>query len=253
MLDSEGIPALRKAFTPTLGLSIAPLKSAHFEGTGGLFFRLNTEEGDNRVALFTCAHVTHPPPLFENKVYTRSNDSQPREDIILLGTGSYDDAVAAIMKFIGDQTIVITTWEAARDRLPEPKEDEPRGVKSKRKELTDLIDAARNKIEEANQLHTDVTKHFTTTASRVIGFVLHCAKIEVGEDRFMYDWSFIQMDEDKIEWGDFKGNKLFVGSSFFFWGFLLFFWSDGYFSHFPFVQQAGTRQTSTGLIICSLR
>ncbi|KAG8910824.1 hypothetical protein FRC02_006996 [Tulasnella sp. 418] len=213
MFDSEGIPALRKHFTPTLSLSIAPIKSPHFEGTGGLFVRLNTEEGDNRIALLTCAHVAHPPPLFENKVYTRKNDSQLREDIILLGTASYDKAVTAIMKFIGDQTIAISTWEATLRRLPEPKEDEPRGITSKRKELTDLIDAANNQIEEANQLHTDVTKHFTTTASRVLGFVLHCAKIEVGEDHFMYDWSLIQMDEEKIEWKDFKGNKLFVGGN----------------------------------------
>jgi len=237
MFNLEGIPALRKPITPTLSLSIAPLKSPHFEGTGGLFFRLNTEEGDNRVVLLTCAHVAHPPPLFKNKVYTRKNDSQPREDIILLGTGSYDYAVAAIMKFIGDQTTAITTWEASLGRLPEPREDETRGIKSKRKELTDLIDAARNKIEEANQLHTDVTKNFTTTASRVTGFVLHCAKIEVGEDQFMYDWSFIQMDQDKIEWKDFKGNKLFVGMSVFFWGggfFLFILLTDGYFYFYSF-------------------
>lgn len=213
VLDFEGLPALRKPFTPTLSLSIAPRKSPHFEGTGGLFFRLNREEGDKHVALLTCAHVSHPPPLFQNKVYTRENEYQPREDVILLGTGSYDNAVEAIMKFIGKQTIAITTWETNLGRLPEPQEDEPKGVTSKRKELTDLIDAAKNKIEEADQLHTYVTKHFTTTASRVIGFVLHCAKIEVGEDRFIHDWSFVQMDDDTIEWKDFKENKLFVGTS----------------------------------------
>ena len=213
LFDSEGIPALRKPFTPTLSLAIAPRKSPHFEGTGGLFFCPNTEEGDKRVALLTCAHVAHPPPLFENKDYTRKKDSQPREDIILLGMGSYDDAVTAIMKFIGDQAIAIRTWEATLVRLPQPTDDEPNGITSKRKELTDLISAATNKIEQADRLHTKVTKRFTTTASRVIGFVLHCAKIEVGEDQFLYDWSFIQMDEDKIEWKDFKGNKLFVGTS----------------------------------------
>ncbi|KAF9068769.1 hypothetical protein BDP27DRAFT_1392603 [Rhodocollybia butyracea] len=203
LFDSVGIPALRKPFTPTLGLAIAPLKSPHLEGTGGLFFCLNTEEGDKRVAVLTCAHVAHPPPLFENKNYTRKNDTQPREDIILLGTGSYDNAVMAIMN----------TWEATLVRLPQPTDDEPKGITSKRKELMDLITAATNKIEDANQLHAEVTKHFTTTASRVIGFVLHCAKIEVGEHRFMYDWSFIQMDEDKIEWKEFQRNKLFVGGN----------------------------------------
>lgn len=111
LLELEGIPALRKPFTPTLSLSIAPLKSPHFEGTGGLFFCLNTDKADKRVVVLTCAHVAHPPTLFENKDYTRNNDSQPREDIILLGTGSYDGAVAAIEKFIDDQTIAVTTWE----------------------------------------------------------------------------------------------------------------------------------------------
>ncbi|ODN88039.1 hypothetical protein L198_06778 [Cryptococcus wingfieldii CBS 7118] len=213
ILDSEGLPALRKPFTPTLSPSIAPLKSPYYEGSGGLYFRLNAEEGDNRVALLTCAHVAHPPPVSENKVYTRRNDSEAREEIILLGTGSYDAAVATIMKFINDRTIAITSWETARGSLPAQRDGEPKGVTSKRKALTDLIDAASNKIEKANQLHTDVTKHLTTTVSRVIGFVVHCAKIEVGEDQFMYDWSLIQMDEDKTEWDDFKGNKLFVGGN----------------------------------------
>ncbi|KAG8694292.1 hypothetical protein FRC09_009945 [Ceratobasidium sp. 395] len=214
--DSVGIPALRKPFTPTLSLSIAPLKSPHFEGTGGLFFRLNTEEGDKRVVLLTCAHVAHPPPLFENKVYTRENDSQPREDIILLGVGSHCNAVAAITKFIDNQTTAIATWEATLDdelEGDEPEGGEPGDVKSMRKQLTDLVDAARSEIKRANRLHTEVTNHFATTESRVMGFVLHCAKIEVGEDQFMYDWSFIQMDEDRIKWEDFTGNKFFVGGN----------------------------------------
>ncbi|KAG8820430.1 hypothetical protein FRC17_010154 [Serendipita sp. 399] len=213
LLYSEGIPALRKPFTPTLSLSIAPLKSPHFEGTGGVFFRLNSDEADKRVVALTCAHVAHPFPLFENKEYTRERESQPREDVILLGTGSYDDAVAAIMKFIGDKAIAITTWVTTLARLPEQTDGEAERVTSKRNELRGLITAAKNKIEEANRLHSHVTKNFTTTASRIIGFVLHCAKIEVGEDQFMHDWSFVQMDEDKIDWNDFKGNKLFVGGN----------------------------------------
>ena len=109
LLDS--IAGLRKAFTHTLGLSIAPLKSPHFEGTGGLFYRLSSEEGDNRVVLSTCAHVSRPPPLFENKAYTRKNERQPREDIVLLGTGAFETAVQALMKFIGDQAVFVSGWE----------------------------------------------------------------------------------------------------------------------------------------------
>lgn len=208
------VPALRKAFTHVLGLSIAPLKSPHFEGTGGLFFRLNKD--DKRVALLTCAHVSRPSPLFENKTMRRKNDSQPREDIILLGTGAFEAAVQAIMKFIGDQALCVARWETQLRKLGEPKEGEAPSFPRRRKELTDSIDAARNKIEEADQLHSQVTKHRTTAAQRVFGFVLHCEKIEVGvgPHKFTNDWSFIQMDEDMVDWGNFIGNKLYVGSSF---------------------------------------
>ncbi|ETW77486.1 hypothetical protein HETIRDRAFT_429694 [Heterobasidion irregulare TC 32-1] len=123
-------------------------------------------------------------------------DSQPHENIILLGMGLYDDAIMAIIKFIGNQTIAISTWEAALVRLPQLTNDKPKGITSKHKELMDLITIAMNKIKEVNWLYTKVTKYFTMTASYVIGFVLYCTKVK--------------MDKDKIEWKEFKGNKLFI-------------------------------------------
>ncbi|KAL0952104.1 hypothetical protein HGRIS_008736 [Hohenbuehelia grisea] len=212
-IEMEGLPGLRKHFTPTLSPAIAPLKTPHFEGSGGLYFRLSSDKDDKRVVLLTCAHVSHPPPAFENKVYTRKKESQPREDVILLGSGAFDNAVQSIMGFIGDQTVSITTWEFSLARLPEEVPNEPRSTASRRKELTNLIETAKDKIEEANTLHTYITKNFTTTASRVFGFVLHVAKIEVGADNVLYDWSFIQVDEDKIDWDEFKGNMVFVGGN----------------------------------------
>lgn len=214
LLDS--IASLRKAFTHTLGLSIAPLKSPNFEGTGGLFYRLSSEEGDKRVVLSTCAHVSCPPPLFENKTYTRKTESQPREDIVLLGTGAFETAIQALMKFIGAQAVSVSGWEKQRNRLGEPVQDEPAAVTKRRKEFTDLIDTAKNKIEEADKLHTEVTKYRTTAAQRVFGHVLHCEKIEVGvgDHKFTNDWSFILMDEDMVDWDKFLGNKLYIGSSF---------------------------------------
>ena len=213
--ELQGIPGLRKPFTPTLGLAIAPYKLPYYEGTGGLYLRLNTDQSDKRTVLLTCAHVAHPPPLFDNKEYTRKPDSQPREDIILLGGGSFDDSVKDIMKFIGYQSRAIASWETPLRRIPEPAESEAVDVTAKRKELTYLITAAKDKIRAANELHSHVTKNHTTTASRIFGFVLHCAKIEVGSDGFMYDWALIQIDDDKVEMKDFKGNQVFVGASVF--------------------------------------
>ena len=45
-------------------------------------------------------------------------------------------------------------------------EGEPANVTKRRKEFTDLIDAAKNKIEEADKLHTEVTKYRTTAVQR---------------------------------------------------------------------------------------
>lgn len=159
--DLQGIPGLRKPFTPTLGLAIAPHKSPHYEGTGGLLFRLSTDKSDKRTVFLTCAHVARPPSQFENKEYTRKSDCQPREDIILLGSGSFDDSVEAIIKFIGDESKAITSWENHLSRIPEPAEGELPGVTAKRKELTDLISASKNKIRTADDLHTHVTKNST--------------------------------------------------------------------------------------------
>ncbi|CAE7206397.1 unnamed protein product [Rhizoctonia solani] len=73
--------------------------------------------------------------------------------------------------------------------------------------------AAKNKIQYADQLHTEVTKYRTTVASRIIGSVLHCEKIEVGarSHQFTKDWSFIELDEDVIDWDKFMGSMLYVG------------------------------------------
>lgn len=210
--ELQGLPGLRKPFTPTPGLSIAPHKTPHYEGTGGVFFRLSSDESDERIALLTCAHVVHPPPEFKNKAYTRKFDSKAREDIILLGSESFNESVGAIMKFIGNETKAIASWETPLSKIPPPTDNEAPGITAKRNELTGFIGAAKDKIRAANDLHTYVTKNYTFTDTRILGFVLHCAKIEVGADGFMHDWAFIQLDANKLEEEHFKGNKLFVGA-----------------------------------------
>ncbi|KAG8891324.1 hypothetical protein FRC01_014764 [Tulasnella sp. 417] len=70
----DPIPEFRKPFTPTLGLSIAPLKTPHYEGTGALYFRLGKD--DERVVLLTAAHVARPPPAYPNAGTSRKHTRQ---------------------------------------------------------------------------------------------------------------------------------------------------------------------------------
>ncbi|KAL1665822.1 hypothetical protein GGF50DRAFT_113803 [Schizophyllum commune] len=106
--ELESISILRKPFTFTLGLSIAPHAMPRYEGTGGVFIRLSTDDNDKRVYLLTCAHVARPPPEFENVAYTRKYTSQPLEKFVLHGTDSYANALGDITKFIDDETMGIT-------------------------------------------------------------------------------------------------------------------------------------------------
>ncbi|KAL1707595.1 hypothetical protein EV121DRAFT_277965 [Schizophyllum commune] len=174
--ELESISILRKPFTFTLGLSIAPHAMPRYEGTGGVFIRLSTDENDKRVYLLTCAHF------------------------VLHGTDSYANALGDITKFIDDETMGITGWESALAR------DEPAYRTDRRAELTGLIDAANRRIATAKELHSDITKKHTSLDSRIFGHLYHCTKIEVGDDGYLNDWAL-------IEPGLFQGNKLYVGGN----------------------------------------
>ena len=210
----DEVPNLRKPFTSALGLSIAPLKYPHFEGTGALYFRLGKD--NNRTALLTCAHVARPPPVYPNTGMTRNNSSQPREEVVALGDAGYNNAVKAMMGTISDLVRSIKVWNDVLDRLGEPVPGENRKVTERRQEHADLVAKARQTIEEANAIVNEVTKHRTTPDQRIIGFVLHSEKIEVSVDPYGFtkDWALIELYDQKIDWGTFKGNKIYVGTSF---------------------------------------
>ena len=211
--ELESTAILRKPFTFTLGLSIAPHATPYYEGTGGVFLRLSTDDNDKRVYLLTCAHVARPPVQFENVAYTLKNTSQPLEKFVLHGTESCSDAIGNIMKLIGDETKRIAAWQSSLDRVPAYAQGEPASRTNRRAELAGLIDAAKTRITAANELHDAITKNYTFLDSRIFGHLYHCAKIEVGGDGYMYDWALIEVHKDRLEAGLFQGNKLYVGAS----------------------------------------
>ena len=211
----DDVPDLRKPFTTALGLSIAPLKYPHFEGTASLYFRLGKD--DKRTAILTCAHVARPPPVYANTGMTHRTTSQAREEFVALGNMGYNNAVKAMMSTIGNLLRSIDAWNEVLGRLGEPVEGENGRVTERRKEHVELVAKATKKIEEVNAIHDEVTKCRTTPDQRVIGFVLHSEKIEVSVEpyNFTKDWALIELYDEKIDWPTFKGNKVYVGTSFF--------------------------------------
>ncbi|KAG8797913.1 hypothetical protein FRC17_007607, partial [Serendipita sp. 399] len=167
----EPIPEFRKPFTPTLGLSIAPLKMPHYEGTGTLYFRFSKD--DKRVVLLTAAHVTCPPPMYANRGMSHKQVSQPREEIVALGSMGYRNATNAMMATIGDLARSITVWKKVITRLGEFVNGEDTAVTERRKENQRRVEKATKIIYNLNKLHDEITKRRTNPEQRIIGFVLH--------------------------------------------------------------------------------
>ncbi|KAI5804629.1 hypothetical protein DFH27DRAFT_384356 [Peziza echinospora] len=210
---TDHIPEARKAFTPMLGLSIAPLKTPHYEGTGALYFRLGHD--DDRVALLTAAHVARPPPAFTSTKMSRFGTSPPREEIVALGSMGYRNATNAMMATIGNLARSVEVWSKMVARLGEPVDGEGANVTQKRQNCRNEVEKATQVIAELNKLHTEVTKHRTNPDQRIIGRVLHVEPIVVpdGPHRFTRDWAFIELYNDKIDWATFMGNKIYVGGN----------------------------------------
>ncbi|KAG7451368.1 uncharacterized protein BT62DRAFT_916395 [Guyanagaster necrorhizus] len=202
------IPEFRKPFTPTLGLSIAPLKMPHYEGTGALYFHLGKD--DERVVLLTAAHVVCPPPAYANTGMSCQHTSQRHEDIVTLGNIGYGNATNAMMATIGDLAPCV---EVRKEVIASLGEDAV--VTRKLKYTQHDVEQTTNMIDELNKLHDEVTKCRTHPNQRIIGFVLHAERIVVADrpTEFMHDWAFIQLYREKIDWSTFPGNKVYIGGN----------------------------------------
>ncbi|KAG8808704.1 hypothetical protein FRC17_003821, partial [Serendipita sp. 399] len=168
----DPIPEFHKPFIPTLGLSIAPLKTPHYEGTGALYFRLSKDDNE-RVILLTAAHVACPPPMYANRGMSHKQVSQRREEIVALGSMGYRNATNAMMATIGDLARSFTVWKKVTTRLGEFADGEDAAVTEKPKESQRKVEKATKIIYNLNKLHDGVTKRRTNPEQRIIGFVLH--------------------------------------------------------------------------------
>ena len=93
-------------------------------------------------------------------------------------------------------------------------EGEASKITRARKKYRDLVEKANGRIEDVNEIHDEVTNHWTTPNQRVIGYVVHAPAIAVddGPKHFTRDWALIDLYRDKIDWNAFQGNKVYVGT-----------------------------------------
>ena len=203
---ADSVSEYRKHFSSVLGLPIAPLGTAHLEGTGALYFRLGSDTKD--IALLTCAHVIQPPLAFpDNKGLKRANRRQRKEYMVALGYGSYcrtnEDMMVEIAKLLRE----IEVWNLQLKRNLSA---------TRHNQITIKVVMATDRINQLNAFHTEATRFRTIPVLRSIGWVLHSSPIQVSAQPLGYaeDWGLIQIDPKMIDEDTFLGNKVFVGTSF---------------------------------------
>lgn len=76
------------------------------------------------------------------------------------------------------------------------------------------MEGAEEAVETLNEFHTEVTKSWSTESQRVLGHVVHSPPISVGisPKLFTEDWALIELHGEKIDWADFKGNVIDLGT-----------------------------------------
>ncbi|KAH9172465.1 hypothetical protein EDB89DRAFT_2242911 [Lactarius sanguifluus] len=187
---------LRSPFTPALGVQIAPLATPHFEGTGALYLRESSQS--KRVFLLTARHVPLPLSAHLNKFYAYEDTSQPRHEVLILGSKAYQDALEAMTGKIERELILADYYKMELAALGEAVEGENTMVARTRQVFEGKLTEAEMTITAVDEFHDKITNHWSTSVpaprdSQRIGLLI---------DLYL----------DKIDWDGFKGNVIYLGN-----------------------------------------
>jgi len=202
---------VRRPFSSTLGLQIAPKTFPFIESTGCLY--LCEGSGDNRVFLLTTRHGLLPPGEYANDTYHRINLSAPRRDVMHLGTRAYKNALDAVVAKLKDETTKVDQYKKEIDGLGEATENDDPGVIKARNALAIELAKAESTKASVNELHDDITKLWGTESQRILGHVLYTPPLAIIKDSlFTEDWSLIELIREKFDWDGFRGNVVDLGT-----------------------------------------
>ena len=205
-IDSDTTAHARHPLTHALGLSISARATPYFEGTGGLF--MNKSRDSDKLLIVTARHVVLPPEQNENIKFERKNVSTPRFDILLLGDGAYKNCLTSAKKGITDHQLVVERQERVQRAVNGQDNERADTV---RNIAQDHIDTANGTINEFRAL-SDEVENWVTTPSRVLGHVVCSPPIRFSAEEFTEDYAIIEVDDDKIDKNNFKGNVIDLGT-----------------------------------------
>ncbi|KIM51804.1 hypothetical protein SCLCIDRAFT_12023 [Scleroderma citrinum Foug A] len=171
--------------TPALGLPIAARDTPYAEGTGALYVSKGCD-GSERVHVLTARHVVFPP----NPPLSRSHPPGPK---------AFQTMLKSTMVKIGEHKIMVDYYNQQLEDLQGGDSDDD---DDEREAIQGELKKAEAAIEALNQFHDKATNP------------RRLPPITVGAGAACYteDWALIELDRNKIDWDNFKGNAVDLGT-----------------------------------------
>ncbi|RPA96307.1 hypothetical protein L873DRAFT_1811408 [Choiromyces venosus 120613-1] len=179
-------------YTATLGIPISIKDRPRAEGTGG--FYLSAGGNDKNIYLVTARHVVLPVDNDGNKEYYRQNESKPRDEVVVLGTGAFNSKLAAIDYEIRGQEYAITVAKAGIESVQGM--DDPKSVREY-EEAEKYLEAAEKGLEALKALRHEIATHWMAK-----------------EKRYICDLAIIKINAGKLDANNYRGNTINIGKKY---------------------------------------
>ncbi|KIY50257.1 hypothetical protein FISHEDRAFT_64903 [Fistulina hepatica ATCC 64428] len=205
--------SVRSPLTAALGLRIASLTMRYAEGTGALYLSEGCDS--EKVYILTARHVVFPPKDVANQLYHCRQPSQRRVEAILPGPEAFQGVLTSTMVKIADDKVMVDQYKQQLGRLQRREDSgDTDGVETERAVVEPSLRAAEASIKALDKFHSEVTKVWSQEQHRVIGHVAYAPPITVGTGgkRYTEDWALIELDCSKIDWANFRGNVIDLGT-----------------------------------------
>ncbi|KAH9051592.1 hypothetical protein EDB83DRAFT_2226108 [Lactarius deliciosus] len=196
---------VREPLTTSLGISICSQSTPSTEGTGGFF--LSEGSGSKRLLLVTVRHVVFPLDKDNNKLFERKSDSERRHDILMFSDESFKQYLVSIKEKIRGQGFEID-YQKQRIETVAGRDDEK--AEKERKAAQRKLDEAEASVVALTAFHHEVSTHWATEESRILGHVIFSPPIAVGTapEQYTQDVAVIEIDTSKIDPNSFPGNAI---------------------------------------------
>ncbi|KAH9955048.1 hypothetical protein BGW80DRAFT_1258334 [Lactifluus volemus] len=202
----------REPFITSVGTSICAENTPWAEGTLGFFIAV---EGVDKLFGVTARHVLFPPSHVENREFERTDDSQPRRNVLLLSDTAFQQHLDVIQKEIDVLEDDIDFHQTYLERLAGQEDVYSQGM---RKCTEDEKSRAEERKLHLTEFLKEIVPQWSSTKSRILGNVKFSPRIVVGagnpEQQFTQDIAVFEVEPSKINPADFPGNFIDLGEKY---------------------------------------